>query len=112
MRKNKFLTTQVLVLLSTLMLAGREEGWTMSEANELSCMQDGGSSSRAEGGPAVTMLHKHLICPICQEVFSKPVVILPCQHNLCRKCANQLYQVFHCWGIAFRVCPFVVTILL
>ncbi|CAF93064.1 unnamed protein product, partial [Tetraodon nigroviridis] len=37
-------------------------------------------------------LHKHLICPFCQEVFNKPVVILPCQHNLCRKCATQLYQ--------------------
>ncbi|XP_053337831.1 tripartite motif containing 101 isoform X1 [Clarias gariepinus] len=37
-------------------------------------------------------LEKQLICPICLEVFSKPVVILPCQHNLCRKCANELYQ--------------------
>ncbi|GAA6074607.1 tripartite motif containing 101 isoform X3 [Tachysurus ichikawai] len=38
-------------------------------------------------------LEKQLICPICLEVFTKPVVILPCQHNLCRKCANELYQV-------------------
>ena len=37
-------------------------------------------------------LEKQLICPICLEMFSKPVVILPCQHNLCRKCAN---DVFH-----------------
>ncbi|XP_026862821.1 tripartite motif containing 101 [Electrophorus electricus] len=37
-------------------------------------------------------LEKQLICPICLEVFTKPVVILPCQHNLCRKCANELYQ--------------------
>ncbi|XP_007250059.3 tripartite motif containing 101 isoform X1 [Astyanax mexicanus] len=36
-------------------------------------------------------LEKQLICPICLEVFTKPVVILPCQHNLCRKCANELY---------------------
>ncbi|KPP63242.1 hypothetical protein Z043_118517 [Scleropages formosus] len=37
-------------------------------------------------------LERQLICPICLEVFTKPVVILPCQHNLCRKCANDLFQ--------------------
>ncbi|XP_056588228.1 tripartite motif containing 101 [Triplophysa dalaica] len=37
-------------------------------------------------------LKKQLICPICLEVFTKPVVMLPCLHNLCRKCANELYQ--------------------
>ncbi|XP_048702107.1 tripartite motif-containing protein 54 isoform X4 [Caretta caretta] len=37
-------------------------------------------------------LEKQLICPICLEMFSKPVVILPCQHNLCRKCANDIFQ--------------------
>ncbi|XP_072277900.1 E3 ubiquitin-protein ligase TRIM63 [Pyxicephalus adspersus] len=37
-------------------------------------------------------LEKQLICPICLEMFQKPVVILPCQHNLCRKCANDVYQ--------------------
>lgn len=67
--------------------------------------QDGGGGGsdgdRAEGGPAVTMLHKHLICPVCQEVLNKPVVILPCQHNLCRKCANQLYQVCFTAGTHF-----------
>ncbi|XP_067096822.1 tripartite motif containing 101 [Osmerus mordax] len=41
---------------------------------------------------ALDTLEKQLICPICLEVFTKPVVILPCQHNLCRKCANDLYQ--------------------
>ncbi|XP_030624719.1 tripartite motif containing 101 [Chanos chanos] len=41
---------------------------------------------------ALGTLEKQLICPICLEVFTKPVVILPCQHNLCRKCANELYQ--------------------
>ena len=38
-------------------------------------------------------LEKQLVCPICLEMFSKPVVILPCQHNLCRKCANDIFQV-------------------
>uniref|UniRef100_A0A674MD02 Tripartite motif-containing protein 54 n=1 Tax=Takifugu rubripes TaxID=31033 RepID=A0A674MD02_TAKRU len=37
-------------------------------------------------------LEKQLVCPICLEMFSKPVVILPCQHNLCRKCANDVFQ--------------------
>ncbi|NP_001038490.2 tripartite motif-containing protein 54 isoform X1 [Danio rerio] len=37
-------------------------------------------------------LERQLICPICLEIFSKPVVILPCQHNLCRKCANDVFQ--------------------
>uniref|UniRef100_A0A8C3A873 Tripartite motif-containing protein 54 n=1 Tax=Cyclopterus lumpus TaxID=8103 RepID=A0A8C3A873_CYCLU len=40
--------------------------------------------------PGATMenLEKQLVCPVCLELFSKPVVILPCQHNLCRKCAR------------------------
>ncbi|KAG9332531.1 hypothetical protein JZ751_014629, partial [Albula glossodonta] len=42
---------------------------------------------------ALGTLERQLICPICLEVFTKPVVILPCQHNLCRKCANDLFQV-------------------
>ncbi|CAM9637056.1 unnamed protein product [Lampetra fluviatilis] len=37
-------------------------------------------------------LERQLLCPICLEMFSKPVVILPCQHNLCRKCANDVFQ--------------------
>ncbi|XP_042254944.1 tripartite motif-containing protein 55b isoform X1 [Thunnus maccoyii] len=36
-------------------------------------------------------LEKQLTCPICLEMFTKPVVILPCQHNLCRKCANDVF---------------------
>uniref|UniRef100_A0A8C5EJS8 Tripartite motif containing 101 n=1 Tax=Gouania willdenowi TaxID=441366 RepID=A0A8C5EJS8_GOUWI len=49
---------------------------------KIGCLQVGGLMD----------LEKQLICPICLEIFSKPVVILPCQHNLCRKCANELYQ--------------------
>ncbi|XP_043352022.1 tripartite motif-containing protein 54-like [Dermochelys coriacea] len=41
----------------------------------------------------IDSLERQLICPICLEVFTKPVVILPCQHNLCRKCANDIFQV-------------------
>ncbi|XP_024075212.2 tripartite motif-containing protein 54-like [Terrapene carolina triunguis] len=40
----------------------------------------------------IDSLERQLICPICLEMFTKPVVILPCQHNLCRKCANDIFQ--------------------
>lgn len=58
---------------------------------ELSCLQGGAGGAEREA--ALATLEKQLICPICLELFTKPVVILPCQHNLCRKCANELYQV-------------------
>ncbi|KAM9339390.1 tripartite motif-containing protein 54 [Symphorus nematophorus] len=53
-----------------------------------------GSSGPGAGRGGATMenLEKQLICPVCLEMFSKPVVILPCQHNLCRKCANDIFQ--------------------
>ncbi len=57
-----------------------------------------GSSGPGPGrGATMENLEKQLICPVCLEMFSKPVVILPCQHNLCRKCANDIFQV--------RLCP-------
>uniref|UniRef100_A0A3B3ZIM2 Tripartite motif-containing protein 54 n=1 Tax=Periophthalmus magnuspinnatus TaxID=409849 RepID=A0A3B3ZIM2_9GOBI len=46
---------------------------------------------RPSGG-GMDSLEKQLVCPICLEMFQKPVVILPCQHNLCRKCANDVFQ--------------------
>ncbi|KAJ3582036.1 hypothetical protein NHX12_015975 [Muraenolepis orangiensis] len=52
-------------------------------------------------------LEKQLSCPICLEMFTKPVVILPCQHNLCRGCASDLYDSrnrYHYSGGTFR-CP-------
>ncbi|XP_076022018.1 E3 ubiquitin-protein ligase TRIM63a [Genypterus blacodes] len=56
---------------------------------------------------AMESLEKQLSCPICLEMFTKPVVILPCQHNLCRGCANDLYESknpYHYTGGTFR-CP-------
>lgn len=61
----------------------------MSLSADLSCLQSGAGAEREA---ALVSLEKQLICPICLEIFNKPVVILPCQHNLCRKCANELYQ--------------------
>nr|XP_008123610.1 PREDICTED: tripartite motif-containing protein 54 [Anolis carolinensis] len=55
----------------------------------------GGFKALSGGAPSaqsMDSLEKQLICPICLEMFSKPVVILPCQHNLCRKCANDVFQ--------------------
>ncbi|XP_074789828.1 E3 ubiquitin-protein ligase TRIM63 [Myripristis murdjan] len=52
-------------------------------------------------------LEKQLSCPICLDMFTKPVVILPCQHNLCRGCASDLYDSrnpYHYSGGIFR-CP-------
>ncbi|XP_061591725.1 tripartite motif containing 101 [Cololabis saira] len=51
-----------------------------------------GGIKGAESEATLVTLEKQLMCPICLEMFRKPVVILPCQHNLCRKCANELYQ--------------------
>nr|XP_061806598.1 tripartite motif-containing protein 54-like [Nerophis lumbriciformis] len=55
-------------------------------------LRPAGSGSSGGGGPNMENLQKQLLCPVCLEMFSKPVVILPCQHNLCRKCANDVFQ--------------------
>ncbi|XP_028437773.1 E3 ubiquitin-protein ligase TRIM63 isoform X2 [Perca flavescens] len=68
----------------------KEEVKSMSLPANLSCLQGAGGAEGEEA--ALATLEKQLICPICLELFNKPVVILPCQHNLCRKCANELYQ--------------------
>ncbi|XP_054617860.1 tripartite motif-containing protein 54 isoform X2 [Dunckerocampus dactyliophorus] len=51
-----------------------------------------GAAAGGSGGASMENLEKQLMCPVCLEMFSKPVVILPCQHNLCRKCANDIFQ--------------------
>ncbi|XP_051914850.1 tripartite motif-containing protein 54-like isoform X2 [Hippocampus zosterae] len=52
----------------------------------------GGSFGGGEWEVGLATLEKQLMCPICLEILHKPIVILPCQHNLCRRCANELYQ--------------------
>ena len=56
-------------------------------------------SSLIQDGNPMENLEKQLICPICLEMFTKPVVILPCQHNLCRKCACDIFQVSAGYGL-------------
>ncbi|KAK1876227.1 E3 ubiquitin-protein ligase TRIM63 [Dissostichus eleginoides] len=63
--------------------------------------------SAVRSGSAMESLEQQLSCPICLEMFTKPVVILPCQHNLCRGCANDLFEsrnAYHYSGGTFR-CP-------
>ena len=31
-------------------------------------------------------------CPECRERLKKPILLLPCQHNLCQKCAQYIYE--------------------
>ncbi|KAM6945371.1 E3 ubiquitin-protein ligase TRIM63a [Aplochiton taeniatus] len=60
-----------------------------------------------KGSSSPLDLESQLSCPICLEMFTKPVVILPCQHNLCRGCASDLYDSrtpYHYSGGVFR-CP-------
>ncbi|KAK1156144.1 tripartite motif-containing protein 54-like isoform X1 [Acipenser oxyrinchus oxyrinchus] len=49
--------------------------------------------SSFHGDQAMDSLERQLICPVCLELLIRPVVILPCQHNLCRKCANDIFQL-------------------
>uniref|UniRef100_A0A668RGD6 Tripartite motif containing 63a n=1 Tax=Oreochromis aureus TaxID=47969 RepID=A0A668RGD6_OREAU len=44
------------------------------------------------GWGQIISLEKQLSCPICLDAFTKPVVILPCQHNLCRGSAGDLFE--------------------
>lgn len=71
-------------------------------------------ASSLMGSPnSMESLEKQLSCPICLDMFTKPVVILPCQHNLCRSCASDLYDsrnpyrfsggVFRCPTCRFEV---------
>ena len=34
-------------------------------------------------------LCSELSCPICLEIFTPPILELPCCHNYCKKCVQQ-----------------------
>ncbi|KAF7230989.1 tripartite motif containing 54 [Nothobranchius furzeri] len=64
----------------------------MSFASGFKPPTPGSSEPGTRSKTTMENLEKQLICPVCLEMFSKPVVILPCQHNLCRGCANDVLQ--------------------
>ncbi|KAG5841443.1 hypothetical protein ANANG_G00199560 [Anguilla anguilla] len=39
-------------------------------------------------------IERELICPICKELFTHPL-ILPCQHSVCHKCVKELLLLNH-----------------
>jgi len=65
----------------------------ISGNEELSGMMEGLMAQQDDGPQTfeAEQIERLLSCSICLEVYTKPVVILPCQHNLCRKCANDCY---------------------
>ena len=38
------------------------------------------------------VLDRLLSCPECHERYQKPILMLPCEHNLCSKCAQSIYE--------------------
>ncbi|XP_078672025.1 E3 ubiquitin-protein ligase Midline-1-like isoform X15 [Branchiostoma floridae x Branchiostoma belcheri] len=58
-------------------------------------------------GLVMESLERDLSCPVCLEMFNKPVLLLPCQHNLCRHCAEDILTNMGGWaryGGSFK-CP-------
>ncbi|KAI8505592.1 hypothetical protein Bbelb_167810 [Branchiostoma belcheri] len=41
-------------------------------------------------GKKMESLERDLHCPVCLDVYTKPVLMLPCQHNLCRQCVQNI----------------------
>lgn len=57
------------------------------------------SSSDLPSGPKAEDFTKELSCPLCLEWFKEPV-ILPCGHNFCRPCIEEI------WGkVEVCLCP-------
>uniref|UniRef100_A0A8C6SUY4 Tripartite motif containing 36 n=1 Tax=Neogobius melanostomus TaxID=47308 RepID=A0A8C6SUY4_9GOBI len=46
------------------------------------------------GTVPVKNIERELICPICKELFTHPL-ILPCQHSVCHKCIRELLMLNH-----------------
>uniref|UniRef100_A0A3P8Q8B5 RING-type E3 ubiquitin transferase n=1 Tax=Astatotilapia calliptera TaxID=8154 RepID=A0A3P8Q8B5_ASTCA len=45
-------------------------------------------------GVPIKNIERELICPICKELFTHPL-ILPCQHSVCHKCVKELLMLNH-----------------
>ncbi|XP_071260299.1 E3 ubiquitin-protein ligase TRIM36-like isoform X2 [Salvelinus alpinus] len=46
------------------------------------------------GEVPIKNIERELICPICKELFTHPL-ILPCQHSVCHKCVRELLLLNH-----------------
>ncbi|XP_068613980.1 E3 ubiquitin-protein ligase TRIM36-like [Brachionichthys hirsutus] len=46
------------------------------------------------GEVPIRNIERELICPICKELFTHPL-ILPCQHSICHKCVRELLMLNH-----------------
>ncbi|XP_058491901.1 E3 ubiquitin-protein ligase TRIM36 isoform X1 [Solea solea] len=44
------------------------------------------------GEVPIKNIERELICPICKELFTHPL-ILPCQHSICHKCVRELLML-------------------
>ncbi|XP_046726723.1 E3 ubiquitin-protein ligase TRIM36 isoform X3 [Silurus meridionalis] len=49
-------------------------------------------SRRSSMGVPIRNIERELICPICKELFTHPL-ILPCQHSVCHKCVKELLMM-------------------
>ncbi|XP_023692487.1 E3 ubiquitin-protein ligase TRIM36 isoform X3 [Paramormyrops kingsleyae] len=47
-----------------------------------------------KGEVPIRNIERELICPICKELFTHPL-ILPCQHSVCHKCVKELLLINH-----------------
>ncbi|XP_072538006.1 E3 ubiquitin-protein ligase TRIM36 isoform X4 [Salminus brasiliensis] len=47
-----------------------------------------------KGEVPIKNIERELICPICKELFTHPL-ILPCQHSVCHKCVKELLLLNH-----------------
>ncbi|XP_026855532.2 E3 ubiquitin-protein ligase TRIM36 isoform X1 [Electrophorus electricus] len=65
----------------------------MSDSEDM--LEFGNIVERIEKGEVpIKNIERELICPICKELFTHPL-ILPCQHSVCHKCVKELLLVNH-----------------
>lgn len=61
---------------------------------QMSTIMVGGSSPWSSPQVPIKNIERELICPICKELFTHPL-ILPCQHSVCHKCIRELLMLNH-----------------
>uniref|UniRef100_A0A1A8RAP8 Tripartite motif-containing 36 n=1 Tax=Nothobranchius pienaari TaxID=704102 RepID=A0A1A8RAP8_9TELE len=65
----------------------------MSDSEDMT--EFGSIVERIERGEVpIKNIERELICPICKELFTHPL-ILPCQHSICHKCVKELLMLNH-----------------